>query len=625
MIQYAWLIPVLPVLAYAVIVLLTKRFRGPSALLSILTMGSCFALSAGILLELLKLDPSARTISLSWTWLEIPPWSAHAGVLVDPLSADMLLVVTGISLLVQIYSWGYMHEDERFSIYYSYLSLFTASMLLLVLSNNFLQIFMGWELVGLCSYLLIGFWFFKPEAAEACKKAFVVNRIGDMGFLIGVITIGMVFQTFDFAQVAEKVTQGLANGSTQSGFVAGIALLLFCGAVGKSAQFPLHVWLPDAMEGPTPVSALIHAATMVAAGVYMVARTYLLFSADPLSMTVVAYIGGFTALFAASIAVAQDDIKRILAYSTLSQLGYMMLALGAGGYTAGMFHLTTHACFKALLFLGAGSVIHAVHSNDIWKMGGLWKKMKITWLTFFIANVAIAGIPPFAGFWSKDAILDAVHESRVPGHEVLYAAAVFTAFLTAFYMFRLFFIVFHGEARDHHAHDHAHESPFAMTLPLMILAVLSICVGWLNWPGVDAFSRFLHYGEFHEEAFNWGVAGTSLAVALCGILLSALFYYWRVFSAEKVAENFRPLYLLLKNKYYFDEMYGWFVRKIVFGVATVFHWFDENMVDDGMVDGTGWIARKLGGLFRRTQTGQVQFYALFIFGAVAVIYLMVSF
>jgi NADH-quinone oxidoreductase subunit L len=625
MIQFSWLIPVMPALAYAVIVLFTRRSKMISSGISILTMTACFILSIGVFQELIKLDPATRTISFSWAWLQIAPWVAHVGVLIDPLSANMLLVVTLVSLLVQVYSLGYMHDDERFSVYYSYLSLFSASMLLLVVANNYLQIFIGWELVGLCSYLLIGFWYFKPEAADACKKAFVVNRIGDMGFIMGVITIGMVFQTFDFAEVQKLVTQGLADHTYQTTFVAGIALLLFCGAVGKSAQFPLHVWLPDAMEGPTPVSALIHAATMVAAGVYMVARTYTLFSADPLSMTVVAWIGGFTALFAATIAIAQDDIKRILAYSTLSQLGYMILSLGAGGYTSGMFHLTTHACFKALLFLGAGSVIHGVHNQDIWKMGGLWKKMKITTLTFAIATLAIAGIYPLAGFWSKDAILGAVYNSTVPGHFVLYSMGVFTAFLTAFYMFRLFFVVFLGEPRDHHAYDHAHESPFTMTGPLMVLAILSICVGWLNWPGFDAYSKFLYYGEYHEETFNWPMAFVSLAIAIAGILLSASFYYWKIFSAEKMAQTFRPIYLLLKNKYYFDEMYGWLVKKVLFGIAYVLNWFDEEVVDDGMVDGTGWLSRKMGGLLSLTQTGYVQNYALVIFGAVAVIFLLVSF
>jgi NADH-quinone oxidoreductase subunit L len=629
MIQNSWLIPLMPALAYVFIVIFTRRSKAVSAAISILVMAACFVMALGVFFEFTHWPASQPLPSLSWVWLQVAPWQAHVGVLIDPLCINMLLVVTLVSLLVQVYSLGYMHDDERMGTFYAYLSLFTASMLLLVVSNNYLQIFVGWELVGLCSYLLIGFWYFKPEAADACKKAFVVNRIGDMGFLMGVITIGMVFQTFDFSQVQQVVTQGLANHTYTASFVAGIALLLFCGAVGKSAQFPLHVWLPDAMEGPTPVSALIHAATMVAAGVYMVARTYTLFSASPISMTVVAYVGCFTALFAATIAIAQDDIKRILAYSTLSQLGYMVLALGAGGYSAGMFHLTTHACFKALLFLGAGSVIHGVHSQDIWKMGGLWRKMRVTTVTFAVATLAISGIPPFAGFFSKDAILDTVKESSVPGHELLYAVGVFTAFLTAFYMFRLFFVTFCGEPRDSHSHEHAHESPVSMTLPLVVLAVLSFCVGWLNWPGVDAYSRFVHYGPVPEGAGSMiqllGQSWLSLTLALLGILLAAAFYYWKVFSAEKVAQSLRPIHLLLKNKYYIDEFYGWLVKYVLFGVASVFHWFDEVVVDDGMVDGTGWVARKMGGLFSLTQTGYVQNYALVIFGAVAVIYLLVSF
>jgi NADH-quinone oxidoreductase subunit L len=340
---------------------------------------------------------------------------------------------------------------------------------------------------------------------------------------------------------------------------------------------------------------------------------------------VVAYTGGFTALFAASIAVAQNDIKRILAYSTLSQLGYMILSLGVGGFTPGMFHLTTHACFKALLFLGAGSVIHGVHNQDIWKMGGLWGKMKITGTTFFVANLAIAGIFPLAGFWSKDEILGAVSESKIPGHEILYYTAVLTAFLTAFYMFRLFFVVFMGKPRDQHAYDHAHESPLTMTGPLMILAVLSICVGWLNLPGVDAFSKFLHYGEYHAEIFHIDIAIVSSIVALAGIGLAILFYVIKPELAGKTAETFKPIYLLLKNKYYVDEFYGWVVKKFLFGFATICTWFDDNIVDDGMVDGTGWITRKMGKLFTLTQTGYVQNYALVIFGAVAAIYLFISF
>jgi NADH-quinone oxidoreductase subunit L len=342
-------------------------------------------------------------------------------------------------------------------------------------------------------------------------------------------------------------------------------------------------------------------------------------------MTVVAYVGCFTALFAATIALAQDDIKRVLAYSTVSQLGYMLMSLGVGGYTSGMFHLTTHACFKALLFLCAGSVIHAIHQQDIWKMGGLWKKMRITSVTFLIAALAISGIFPLAGFWSKDSILDAVRESAIPHHEVLYFAAVFTAFLTAFYMFRLFFVAFTGEPRDPQSDEHAHESPLSMTGPLVVLAFLSVTVGWLNWPGFDGYSKFLYYGEYHETVFNWSMAWASLMVAVAGILLSASFYYWKTFSAAKAAEIFRPVYLLLKNKYYVDEFYSWIVKHILFGLAIVLKWFDDEVVDDGMVDGTGWIARKMGGLLSLTQTGYVQNYALVIFGAVAVIFLLVSF
>jgi NADH-quinone oxidoreductase subunit L len=622
MIQYSWLIPTLPALSFVVIALFTRRSKRLSAAISIATMAACLLFSALVFLQLLALDPGQRMVSLSGAWLAVPPWEAHVGILIDPLSVNMLLVVTLVSLLVQIYSLGYMRDDERFSTYYSYLSLFTASMLLLVVSNNFLQIFVGWELVGVSSYLLVGFWYFKPEAAEAAKKAFVVNRIGDVGFLMGVATIGMTFNTFDFAQVQDLVTHGVADGTYKASYIAGIALLLFCGAVGKSAQFPLHVWLPDAMEGPTPVSALIHAATMVAAGVYMVARTYPLFSADPFAMTVVAYVGGFTALFAASIALTQDDIKRILAYSTLSQLGYMMLSLGAGGYTPGMFHLTTHACFKALLFLGAGSVIHAVHSNDIWKMGGLIKPMKITGVTFLIAALAISGIPPLAGFWSKDEILSAVHASSIPGHDVLLVAAIFTAFLTAFYMFRLFFVVFLGSSRG----QGAHESPAVMTVPLIILAVLSISVGWLNWPGFDAFSKFVYYGpEAHVESFDWVMACVSSCIAVFGVLLSGLFYYWKVFSAEKVSVTFRPIYLLLKNKYYVDEFYDWLVKKVIWGLASLFNWLDEQVIDQGLVNGTARQAQRVGGWLRLTQTGMIQNYALVVLVAVVVIYLLASF
>ena len=384
------------------------------------------------------------------------------GILVDPLASLMLVIVTAVSLLVQIYSLGYMKGDPGFGRFFAYLSLFSFSMLTLVLADNFILLYMGWELVGLCSYLLIGFWYQKPEAASAAKKAFVVNRVGDFGFLIGILVLSILAGTLSF----DGATRFIAGGGLSGAQVTLIALLLFCGAIGKSGQFPLHVWLPDAMEGPTPVSALIHSATMVAAGVFMVARLYGIFMASADALRLIASLGAFTAVFAALIALAQDDIKRILAYSTISQLGYMMLALGVGGYAAGVFHLTTHAAFKTLLFLGAGSVIHAVGTNDIWKMGGLGRRMPVTAITFFIAVLAIAGIFPLSGFWSKDEILQA---ARASGHPELYVPALVTVFLTAFYMARLFFVAFAGESRSE---SHAHESPVVMTVPLVILGLL---------------------------------------------------------------------------------------------------------------------------------------------------------
>ncbi len=636
MIEWAWWIPVLPALSFAVILLLTRRSKALSAVISILTMAVCFAMSLGVLFELFQMAPENRKLVVPGggiPWVEIKPFLITVGALIDPLSVNMLCVVTFISLLVQVYSLGYMRDDERFSTFFAYLSLFSASMLTLVVSPNYVQIFMAWELVGLSSYLLIGFWYFKDSAANACKKAFIVNRFADLLFLIGVITIGMTFQTFDFSLVDGVVKQGLANGSLSSGFVAGLALLLFSGAMGKSGQFPFHIWLPDAMEGPTPVSALIHAATMVTAGVYLIARTFTLFTADPLSMTVVAYTGAFTALFAATIALAQDDIKRVLAFSTLSQLGYMVLALGVGGYTAGMFHLTTHAFFKALLFLGAGSVIHSVHTNDIWEMGGLWPKMKATGWTFLIACLAISGIAPFAGFWSKDEIFVAVEQSRIPGHGLLLTAAVFTAFLTAFYMFRLFFVVFMGPRKKAahgstggDSHGEPHESPLNMVLPLSILGFFSVVAGLVNAPGINAYSRFLYFGSEPEiGVFHFGLAGVSTLAAVAGIILAGAFYWKHLLSPAAWAEKHKGLYTLLKNKYYIDEIWAWLVENVLFKLATAFAWFDKRVVDGGMVDGAGWVTRRVGSMVRKTQTGQVQQYALVVFAMVAVLYFVLSF
>ncbi|HHT01857.1 MAG TPA: NADH-quinone oxidoreductase subunit L, partial [Firmicutes bacterium] len=443
MTAYAWLVPLLPLMAFPVIIFLTGRNRLLSAAIAITLMGAAFLLSLMIAVEWLA---NPITHEYAWSWIKIAGLEIEMGVLLDGISVMMLATVSLVALLVQIYSLGYMRDDPGFSRYFAYLSIFTFSMLGLVIANDFLQFYVFWELVGLCSYLLIGFWFAKPLAAQAAKKAFVTTRGGDFFLLLGILILFLATGSFNFRELAANVSL-LPGGA----FLALTALLIFMGPVGKSAQFPFHVWLPDAMEGPTPVSALIHAATMVAAGVYLIARTFFLFAASPVAAEIVAYVGGVTAIFAATIALTQFDIKRILAYSTISQLGYMVMALGVGGFTASMFHLMTHAFFKALLFLAAGSVIIGLHHiQDIRQMGGLWRRMPITTATFLVGALALSGIFPFSGFWSKDAILAATLES---GHTLLYVVGSFVAFLTALYMFRLFFIAFTGPEGKHRAHE----------------------------------------------------------------------------------------------------------------------------------------------------------------------------
>ena len=549
-------IPALPLLAFLLITAITAKKKMLSAVLSISCIFASFLISVYLLILQLKAGHGA-SYEFSFPWLFLGDVKMSLGILINPLTTVMLIVVTTVSMLVQIYSIGYMKGDYAFSRFFSYISLFSFSMLGIVVANNLIQMYIFWELVGLCSYLLIGFWWFKPEAAEASKKAFIVTRFGDFGFLVGILILSYITGTFNFAEIQAQINAGLIS----PGLLTVIALLLFSGAVGKSAQFPLHVWLPDAMEGPTPVSALIHAATMVAAGVFMVARLFGIFSASPHAMLVIAYLGGFTAIFAATIALTQNDIKRVLAFSTLSQLGYMMLAMGIGGYTSGMFHLTTHAFFKALLFLGAGSVIHAVHTNDIQLMGGLHKKMPITSITFLIASLSIAGIFPLSGFWSKDEILVNIMES---GHMGLYYVAAATAFLTAFYMFRLYLMTFTGKPRDAHAYEHAHESPLTMTVPLMILAVLSIVTGFAGIPGKEqSFYNFLFFGAHpHETHFNMGVALSSSAIAVSGIALALLMYAFGLIKPEAVKNASGPLYKLSYNKYYIDEIYMFFIKTV---------------------------------------------------------------
>jgi NADH-quinone oxidoreductase subunit L len=566
------------------------------------------------------------------------------GIYIDPLTAVMLMVVTIVASLVQIYSLGYMHGDPRFARYYAYLSLFTFSMLGLVLAGTYILMFVFWELVGLTSYLLIGFWFEKKIAADAGKKAFITTKIGDLGFLAGLMILIFAVGTASLPELNFMIFNGeLAESSIWLVGVAGI--LMFAGAVGKSAQFPLHVWLPDAMEGPTPVSALIHAATMVAAGVYLTARMMGIILVSETMMYVVASIGAFTAFLAASIGLVQNDIKRVLAYSTVSQLGYMIMALGLAGYTAGTFHLMTHAFFKALLFLAAGSVIHAVHTNDIQNMGGLNSKMKVTSLTFLIAALSISGIFPLSGFWSKDEIFAVALGS---GQYVFLGVGVLVAFMTAFYMFRLYFMTFTGQPRDHHAYEHAHESPKSMTVPLMILAVLSVCVGWWGIPWLtNGYSSFVYFGAVHHAAPNIALMLGSFIVAGSGIGLAYLMYYKGAISPVRMAARFKPIYTFLFNKWYFDELYMativnptyrlseflfkfdlWVIDGIVNGAGrlTLFlSWIHERFdtfVVDGAVNGTGHVSMFFGRNIRRIQTGQLQTYALVVFfGAVVFIFI----
>ncbi|MEI7904847.1 MAG: NADH-quinone oxidoreductase subunit L [Candidatus Firestonebacteria bacterium] len=633
MLKLAWLIPVFPLLAFAVNIFFGKRLKGLSAYLGITAIAASFLISLGIFFSLLH-GHAATEVNLNW--LSLGGYNFGMGVLVDGLTAVMLIVVTLVSLLVQIYSIGYMRGDPRYPRYYAFLGLFTFSMLFLVVANNFAQIYISWELVGVSSYLLIGFWYEKKSASDAGKKAFITNKIGDFGFSIGIMMIFAYCGTLNFNEVSVCIRNGAMAGPV----LTTAAILVFCGAIGKSAQFPLHVWLPDAMEGPTPVSALIHAATMVAAGVYLIARTYFLYDASPTAAAVVVYVGVFTAFFAATMALVANDIKRVLAFSTVSQLGFMVMALGAGGFTAGMFHLTTHAFFKALLFLGAGSVIHGAATQDIREMGGLSGKMKITMVTFFIACLAISGIPPFAGFYSKDEIMVAVFNYSKP----VFFIAIFTAFMTAFYMFRLFFMTFTGEMRTK---LHPHESPLVMTVPLMILAVLSITAGWLFMQH-HAFASLVHYREVLGEEGNRAVMFTSVFAAFFGIALSSVIYYFKLFPSLK--ERFPSIHKLLINKYYVDEFYdAAFIRPILKFSNTVFK-FDVKVIDgavnntgiiniilsklqnifdkaavDGAVNGAGNLTRKGGEFLKRIQTGFVQNYLLVIVSGlvIAVIVVMV--
>jgi len=606
------LIAVFPFLAFVINILFGRRLRGASAWISIAASIGSFLLSVAAF-QGLRSGQGSYNLG---TWLTIHGVPLNFGVLVDPLSVMMLLVVTIVATLIKIYSVGYMRGDSRYSRYFAYISLFTASMLGLILSDNFVMLYIFWEGVGLCSYLLIAFWFERPAAARAGLKAFLTTRIGDTGFLIGIFLLFFATKNLHF----DHLGAAIASAGPQEGLLIAAAILIFLGAIGKSAQFPLHVWLPDAMEGPTAVSALIHAATMVAAGVYLVARCYVLFMAYPVCLQVVAVIGAISALMAASIATVNNDIKRILAYSTISQLGLMMLGLGVGGYTAGTFHLMTHAFFKALLFLCAGSVIHALHTQDIRKMGGLLPHMKVTGWTLIIGMLAIAGVPPFSGFWSKDEIL----VQAWSGHPVLFGCAVLTSLLTAFYMSRLVFLVLFGKPRSEF---HAHESPRTMSIPLMILAVLAVFSGFLGSPFLHhAFQKFIffspeHGGEGGEaHPLNYSIMLLSALISLAGIGLAYVLYIRQnKILPEGLRRMFTPLYKLLLNKYYIDEIYEAVIVKPCLAVCRWLSGFDCFVID-GLVNAAARFFQFLSLAVRPVQTGLIQNYVLIqVMGVVVLI------
>jgi NAD(P)H-quinone oxidoreductase subunit 5 len=653
--QYAWLIPLLPLAAALIIGAglisfnkSTNNLRSLWSTLSVSATGGAMVMAFNLLWSQIQgHDPYLYTFE----WAQAGTFHLNMGFVIDHLTAMMLVIVTTVAFLVQIYTDGYMAHDPSYDRFYAYLSLFTSSMLGLVISPNLVQIYIFWELVGMCSYLLIGFWFDRKGAADACQKAFVTNRVGDFGLLLGLLGLYWATGTFEFTEMGARLTELVESGGLSVGLATLFAILVFMGPAAKSAQFPLHVWLPDAMEGPTPISALIHAATMVAAGVFLIARMFPVFEEIPAVMNTIAWTGAFTAFLGASIAVTQNDIKKGLAYSTVSQLGYMVMGMGVGAYGAGLFHLMTHAYFKAMMFLGSGSVIHGMEevvghdpdvAQDMRVMGGLRKYMPITAITFFIGTLAISGIPPFAGFWSKDEIL----ASTFKANPVLWAIGFATAGLTAFYMFRMYFTTFEGDfrgtdkklvamvkaensagkeaqAQDGHSSHHAskpHESPITMTFPLMVLAIPSMAIGLVGTPLGNYFEYFIHapsekVAEVPVEGFTPEfllMAGSSVGIGLIGISLAILMYMQKKIDPSAIAKAIQPIYNLSKNKWYIDEIYGAvFVtgsRRLARQVLEV----DAKIVD-GVVNLAGFVTVVSGEGLKYFENGKAQFYALVIF------------
>ena len=607
--QWAWLAPAACVGAFTALALFGRYLPWKGPYIAIGAIGFGFVLFWFLLNDLL--NGAAREFSA--TWFEAGGGVFDLGMTIDPVAMVMMGVITFVSLLVQIYSLGYMRGESRLAWYFAVHSLFAASMLGLVLSNNLLVLYVGWELVGICSYLLIGFWYERRSAAEAAKKAFITTRIGDVGLLVGILLLYKSTDTFNIPLILEKV----GAGELSSGIMTLSAILIFLGAMGKSAQFPLHVWLPDAMEGPTPVSALIHAATMVVAGVYLVARMLPLFEAAPGAGELVIAIGLITAVMGATMALSSTDLKRILAYSTVSQIGFMMLALGHGALAAAMFHLATHALFKALLFLGAGNVLHAVgeHSDvDIRRLGGLRSRMPVTSVVFVIAALALSGIPPLSGFWSKDEILQGIWKDGNPATLVITIGAFF---LSALYMTRLCWLVFFGKLKPEN--EAAHEAPFEMTGPIALLGILTLVFGftapdWLDnvlgLPGeATGFGSFVldKAGSFHEHVV---LATVSSVVALVGIASGLALYRQGMKLPESVDRALAPVRTVVSRKYYLDDAYQWTIDRVVLGIGGATAWFDRHVVNDAGVDGTGLFTAKMSRILRRHQTGQVSNYVL---------------
>lgn len=622
--SYIALIPLLPLACFVLLGLFGRKYiKNYSGIIGCLVMLACTILAGITAWQFFMVDGRQTSIPININWLRFTDsLSIDMGIVLDPISVMMLVVVCFVSLMVHLFSLGYMKGEERFGTYYAFLALFTFSMLGLVVSSNIFQIYIFWELVGVSSYLLIGFYYDKPSAVAASKKAFIVTRFADLGFLIGILILGFGTDTFDFNTIIERLTN---TNSPQYVAMAGASfigislltwalVLIFIGGAGKSAMFPLHIWLPDAMEGPTPVSALIHAATMVVAGVYLVARLFPVFFINDVSLTIVTWVGAFSAILAAIIACTQTDIKRVLAYSTMSQIGYMMFALGVSGYgseaglgyTASMFHLFTHAFFKSLLFLGAGAVIHMVHSNEMKDMGGLRKFMPITHITFLIACLAIAGVPPLAGFFSKEEILLAAYEKN----QAIYYIGLITSGITAFYMFRLYFSIFWNKPYEKSLHHHG-EGTFTMKLPLILLAIGTLSAGFIP------FSEYVTTdGKAFHTGFHLQFSIAPVLIGLTGIIIAWALYKKQNNGPQKIASSFGSIYKAAYQKFYIDEIYLFITKKIIFNlIGRPSAWIDKNIVD-GTMNGIAWTTEKVSTLIKGMQSGRVQSYALYFFGGI---------